>query len=117
MIYVKNDEAAYVSWLDANSNGYVVNMHTLGKNKSLMHRARCMHLYPPEADKVHTVAYPKACSATWKKFGSGFLAAALRLNSARPASPDRIRCIAVPATLHSSSSLLRSQIWVANSAP
>ncbi|MDQ2655727.1 MAG: hypothetical protein M3Z20_22085 [Chloroflexota bacterium] len=62
MIYVKNDEEAYVRWLDANANGFVVNMHTLGKNKSLLHRARCMHLFPPEPGKVHTIAYPKACS-------------------------------------------------------
>ena len=63
MIYVKNDEEAYVRWLDANANGFVVNMHTLGKNKSLLHRARCMHLYPPDAHKVHTETYPKACSS------------------------------------------------------
>lgn len=62
MMYVKNDDAAYIGWLEANPNGFVVNMHTLGKNKSLLHRARCMHLYPPETGKVHTGTFPKACS-------------------------------------------------------
>lgn len=62
MIYVKNDEDAYARWLDANASGFVVNMHTLGKNKSMLHRTRCIHLYPPATSKEHTVTFPKACS-------------------------------------------------------
>lgn len=62
MIYVSNDAATYLHWLEANANGFVVNMHTLGKGRSLLHRARCHHLYPPNLAREHTVAYPKACS-------------------------------------------------------
>ncbi|MFT4038147.1 MAG: hypothetical protein QM692_08220 [Thermomicrobiales bacterium] len=62
MIYIKNDEAAYLHWLEVNPSGFVVNMHTLGKDRSLLHRARCSHLYPPNTSKVHTVTYPKVCA-------------------------------------------------------
>lgn len=37
-------------------------MHSLGEDRSLLHRARCHHLHPPDTTKVHTTAYPKACA-------------------------------------------------------
>jgi hypothetical protein len=62
MIYVQNDEAAYVWWLDANPMGFVANLHVPSKGKAKLHTARCGHLYPPESGKAHTGATQKACS-------------------------------------------------------
>jgi hypothetical protein len=62
MVYVQNDEAAYVWWLEANAEGFVANLHAPSKNKARLHRARCFHLYPPESGRVHTETTPKACS-------------------------------------------------------
>ena len=62
MLYVQNDEAVYVWWLDANEAGFVANLHTGAKYRAMLHRARCTHLYPPEPSRVHTGSYPKACS-------------------------------------------------------
>jgi hypothetical protein len=58
----RRDDADYLSWLEHHPNGYVVNIHTRGKNHSVIHSARCGHLYPPEEHKTHTVSYGKACS-------------------------------------------------------
>lgn len=62
MLYVRNDEAAYVWWLEANDSGFVANLGTGGKNRAMLHRTRCFHLYPPDPGKVHTVQPEKACS-------------------------------------------------------
>jgi hypothetical protein len=62
VLYVQNDDAAYVWWIESNDKGFVANLRTGGKNRSMLHQARCSHLYPPEPHKVHTGSYPKACS-------------------------------------------------------
>jgi hypothetical protein len=62
MLYVLNDDAVYLWWLEANEAGFVANLRTGGKTRAMLHSARCSHLYPPEAGKVHTGTYPKACS-------------------------------------------------------
>jgi hypothetical protein len=62
MLYVQNDEAVYIWWLEANDAGFVANLRTGGKHRAMLHRARCFHLYPPEPNRVHTADCPKACS-------------------------------------------------------
>jgi hypothetical protein len=62
VLYVQNDEDVYVWWLDRNDPGFVANLHTGRKNRAMLHRTRCWHLYPPEPNRVHTVTNPKACS-------------------------------------------------------
>ena len=62
MLYVQNDEAVYVWWLEANEAGFIANLRTGGKNRAMLHRARCSHLYPPVPDRVHTETKPKVCS-------------------------------------------------------
>lgn len=63
MIYVKNDEATYRWWLEAHPDGYVANLGTGGKNRAMLHTARCFHLYPPSEGLIHTVTLAKACSS------------------------------------------------------
>ena len=58
----QDDEAGYVQWLDTNEAGFVANLHAQVKNRVMLHLAHCMHLYPPEPGRVHTVQRPKACS-------------------------------------------------------
>jgi hypothetical protein len=62
MLYVQNDDAVYVWWLEASESGFIANLGSGGKSRAVLHRGRCMHLYPPEPSKVHTGDYPKACS-------------------------------------------------------
>ena len=40
MIYVQNDDAAYVWWLEANATGFVANLRTGGKHRAMLHRGR-----------------------------------------------------------------------------
>jgi len=62
MIYVHNDDAVYLWWLERTANGFVANLRTGGKTRAMLHESRCSHLYPLTPGKVHTVTYPKACS-------------------------------------------------------
>jgi hypothetical protein len=77
VIYVKNDEETYRWCLEMHPDGFVANLGTGGKNRAMLHTARCSHLYPPEERKIHTVTYAKACSSDseevqqWAQ-GSGF---------------------------------------------
>ncbi len=61
MLYNRDDDEEYVSWLERHPTGFVLNMATGGKRKPMLHTARCGHLHPPDPSRVHTVAYPKAC--------------------------------------------------------
>lgn len=62
MLYIQNDDAVYVWWLEANESGIIANLRTGNKSRAMLHRARCSHLYPPEPGKIHTGTCPKACS-------------------------------------------------------
>ena len=44
MLYVQNDDAVYIWWLEANDAGFVANLHTGGKNRAVLHRTRCTHM-------------------------------------------------------------------------
>ena len=56
------DDPGYLTWIEHHSNGYVVNINSLRKNRSMIHTSRCTHLYEPERAKTHTISYGKACS-------------------------------------------------------
>lgn len=63
----RNDDAGYRSWIERHADGYIVNLNTLGKNRSMIHTSRCGHLYEPETTRTHTIAYGKACSQDWQE--------------------------------------------------
>ena len=63
MIYLKHDKKTYRWWLDTHPDGFVANLGAGGKNRAMLHTARCSHLYPPDESKIHTVTYAKACSS------------------------------------------------------
>jgi hypothetical protein len=48
-IFQPPDDEAYLAWLDANSNGYVINAEPGGRGYVLLHRATCTHMrsHPP----------------------------------------------------------------------
>jgi len=62
MIYFHNDEEGYVSWLERQPGGFVLNLFTGGKQRAMLHTTRCSHLYPINTTRVHTATHPKACS-------------------------------------------------------
>ena len=62
MIYFRNEEQEYVSWLERHPNALVLNVSRHGKNKAMLHMSRCGHLYEPGPNRTHTETYPKACS-------------------------------------------------------
>ena len=43
-IFQPPDDAAYLAWLDANPNGYVINAEPGGRGYVLLHRATCTHM-------------------------------------------------------------------------
>ena len=59
-IYEPPDNAAYLAWLDANPNGYVINAEPGGGGYVLLHRATCTHMrsHPPFIGPT----YIKVCS-------------------------------------------------------
>ena len=59
-IYEPPDDAAYLAWLDANPNGYVINAEPGGGGYVLLHRATCTHMrsHPPFIGPT----YIKVCS-------------------------------------------------------
>lgn len=62
MIYFRNDNEEYVSWIERHPEAFVLNMSTGGKNRARLHTSRCPHLYPIDPSLSHTGTYPKACS-------------------------------------------------------
>jgi len=62
MIYFRDEQEEYVSWLERYPTGFVLNLSTGGKHRAMIHTARCGHLYPPPPELSHTVTSPKACS-------------------------------------------------------
>lgn len=48
------DEQGYLSWLDSNPAGFVLNIDTQGRGQHRVHTARCTFLYPPNPEKRHT---------------------------------------------------------------
>jgi hypothetical protein len=62
MVYFRNDNEEYISWIERHPEAYVLNVHTGGKQRAMLHRSRCSHLYEPDPTLAHTVTYPKACS-------------------------------------------------------
>jgi hypothetical protein len=59
-IYEPPDDAAYLTWLNANPNGYVINEERGGQGYILLHRAGCyfMRSSPPFIGAT----YVKVCS-------------------------------------------------------
>lgn len=62
MIYFRNDDDEYVSWVERHPDAFVLNVSTGGKQKAMLHTSRCSHLYPTSPARSHTRTYPKACS-------------------------------------------------------
>lgn len=62
MIYFRNDDDEYVSWVERHPDAFVLNVFTGGKQKAMLHTSRCSHLYKPDPQLTHTATYPKACS-------------------------------------------------------
>ncbi len=62
MVYFRNDDQEYISWLERHPMGFVLNLATGGKHKAMLHTARCGHLYPVDVALSNTVTYPKACA-------------------------------------------------------
>ncbi len=62
MIYFRNDNEEYMSWLERHPNGFVLNVSTGGKQEAKLHTSRCWHLYPPIPTREHTVTAQKVCS-------------------------------------------------------
>lgn len=62
MIYFRNDNEEYVSWLERYAEAFVLNTFIGGKHQARLHTSRCLHLYPPGPGLKHTEASPKACS-------------------------------------------------------
>jgi hypothetical protein len=56
------DDAGYADWIDRNDRGFVLNINSDQKNKSMIHTSRCSHLYPLSVGLRHTQAKGKACS-------------------------------------------------------
>ena len=55
------DDDGYSEWLDAHPDGFVLNAHTSGPRKSILHNAHCRMLYPLRPDRNHTDQYRKVC--------------------------------------------------------
>ncbi len=62
VIYFRNDNEEYISWVERHPDGFVLNASTGGKQKAMLHTTRCWHLYPPDPTREHTVTVQKACS-------------------------------------------------------
>lgn len=62
MIYFRNDDEEYISWLERHPEAVVLNTSTGRKQRAMLHTTRCSHLYPPDPALSHTGKYPKACS-------------------------------------------------------
>ncbi len=61
MVLEPKTSREYISWLYRNPAGFVLNLHTSGKDQSILHTASCKSLYPPD-ESVDHLTYPKACS-------------------------------------------------------
>jgi len=63
MVYFRDDDEEYVSWVERHPAGYVLNLGTGGKRNAMLHTARCTkHMYPVNTALSNTHDYPKACS-------------------------------------------------------
>ncbi|MEZ5943938.1 MAG: HNH endonuclease signature motif containing protein [Planctomycetaceae bacterium] len=63
MIIVENDDDSYLSWLESNPDGFVVNAENPPRVASTrLHRATCRHISTPERSNWTTTGYIKVCS-------------------------------------------------------
>jgi len=61
-IFQPRDDNAFIAWLDANPNGYVINTRRGGRGYVMLHRATCNFIrkWPPFIGP----SYVKLCSAS-----------------------------------------------------
>lgn len=57
----------YFHWIYRHHSAFIINLDTNGKNQSVAHTARCMHLYEPDPRLNHVGQYGKACSDSLPK--------------------------------------------------
>ena len=63
MILIINDDDAYLAWLEANPDGFVVNVENPPRPGTLrLHRSGCRHISTPERSNWTTTGYMKVCS-------------------------------------------------------
>lgn len=62
MVTEHTDNAAYIRWSYRNPGAFIINLHTDGTLLSVMHTARCGHLYKPDPSLDHVSTYQKASS-------------------------------------------------------
>ena len=63
MIIFSNDEIAYLDWIKANPNGFVINSHKSPKSENLvLHKATCGSISSPKIGNFTTTDYMKICS-------------------------------------------------------
>jgi len=58
-----NDDAGYLQWVNANPNGFVVNVpKQTGAAPDMLHRSSCQHITTPQRTNYTTTHYKKICS-------------------------------------------------------
>ena len=63
MVTIENDDDAYLAWLDANPDGFVVNAENPPRAATIrLHRVRCTHSSTPARTNWTTGSYFKLCS-------------------------------------------------------
>ncbi len=62
MITEHTDNAAYMRWIYRNPAAFIINLNTNGKFQSVVHTARCGHLYEPTPTLDHVSTYGKVSS-------------------------------------------------------
>lgn len=63
MVTIENDDDAYLAWLEANPDGFVVNAEKQPRASTIrLHRVRCQHISTPERSNWTTAGYLKVCS-------------------------------------------------------
>ena len=65
MVTIENDDDAYLAWLDANPDGFVVNAENPPRAATIrLHRVRCTHISTPARTNWTTGSYFKLCSVS-----------------------------------------------------
>ena len=63
MIIIENDDDAYLAWLDANPDGFVINAENPPRAATIrLHRVRCTHISTSARSNWTTGSYFKICS-------------------------------------------------------
>lgn len=62
MVTVRSDNTDYIKWIYRNPAAFMLNLNSKGTVQSMIHTARCMHLYEPDPAYDHVSGSPKVSS-------------------------------------------------------